>query len=75
MEQTPPPIISSNLLEQGSLESKKFNIKSDKNNIFEIIISKTNKYIILQARKLKTDISNIYYSKNDIEIIKKNKFF
>jgi len=76
MEQTPPPIISSNLLEQGSLESKKFNIKSDKNNIFEIIISKTNKYIILQAKILAKDLSNkYYYSKKDVEIIKKNKFF
>ena len=56
MEQTPPPIISSKVVEQKPLESKKFNMKSDKNNIFEIIISKTNKYIILQAKKLKTDI-------------------
>ena len=75
MEQIPPPIISPKVVEQKPLESKIFNIKSDKNNIFEIIVSKSTKYIILQAKKLKTDISNIYYSKNDIEIIKKNKFF
>jgi len=75
MEQIPPPIISSKVEEQKPLESKIFNMKSDKNNIFEIIIFKTNKYIILKAKKLKADISNIYYSKNDIEIIKKNKYF
>jgi len=75
MEQIPPPIISSKVEEQKPLESKIFNLKSDMNNLFKIIISKTTKYIILQAKKLKTDISNIYYCKNDIEIIKKNKYF
>ena len=56
MEQIPPPIVSSKVEEQKPLDSKIVNMKSDKNNIFEIIISKTNKYIILQAKKLKTDI-------------------
>ena len=76
MEQIyPTPIISCKESEQKPLESKIFNMKSDKNNLFEIIISKSTKYIILQAKSLKEIRPNNYYSNNDIEIIKKNKYF
>ena len=75
MEQIPTPIISSKVVEQKPFESKKFNLKSDKNNIFEIIISKSTQHIILEAKNLKIIESNIYYSKNELEILKKNKYF
>ena len=75
MEQISTPIINTKVVEQKPFGSKIFNIKSDKNNIFEIIISKTIQYILLEAKKLKSNISNIYYSENDIERIKKNNYF
>jgi len=75
MEHISTPIINPKVVEQKPFESKIFNIKSDKNNIFEIKILKTFQYILLEAKKLKTNILNIYYSENDIERIKKNNYF
>ena len=57
------------------LESENLEIKSDKNNNFEIKISKSLTKIIIEGKHKNIIESIIYYSQKTIEEIKMNKYF
>ena len=76
MEQIAAPIIETPILESSKpIESKTFEIKSNKNNIFEITIYNNIKYIKLKGIKKDNNDSKNYLYQIDIEKIKINKYF
>ena len=78
MEQIPAPIVSTPRDKENIekiLDSKSFDIKSNKKNIFEIKILKNINYLILEGKYKGSFESNIYYSKKNIEELKINKYF
>ena len=76
MEQIPAPIISTPSEEEEKiLDSKDFELESDKKNNFKIKISKNISKIIIEGTNKNLLEPIIYYSKQSIEEIKKNKYF
>ena len=76
MEQIPAPIISTPSEEEEKiLDSKDFELESDKKNNFKIKISKNISKIIIEGKNKNLVEPIIYYSKQSIEEIKKNKYF
>ena len=76
MEQIPAPIISTPSEEEEKiLDSKDFELESDKKNNFKIKISKNISEIIIEGKNKNLVEPIIYYSKQSIEEIKKNKYF
>ena len=76
MEQIPAPIISTPIEEEEKiLESKIFELESDKINKIEIKISKGISKITLEGKYKNSIEPIIYYSKQSIEEIKANKYF
>ena len=76
MEQIPAPIISTPSEEEEKiLDSKDFELESDKKNNFKIKISKNISKIIIEGTNKNLVEPIIYYSKQSIEEIKKNKYF
>ena len=75
MEQVPAPIIVTPMENEKILETKTFNIESNKKNLFEIKISKSINQIILEGKSENSVDSDIFSSKVSIEQIKINKYF
>ena len=76
MEQIPAPIISTPSEEEEKiLDSKDFELESDKKNNFKIKISKNISKMIIEGKNKNLVEPIIYYSKQSIEEIKKNKYF
>ena len=76
MEQIPAPIISTPYEEEEKiLDSKDFELESDKKNNFKMKISKNISKIIIEGKNKNLVEPIIYYSKQSIEQIKKNKYF
>ena len=76
MEQIPAPIISTPSEEEEKiLDSKDFELESDKKNNFKIKISKNISKIIIEGKNKNLVEPIIYYSKQSIEELKKNKYF
>jgi len=76
MEQIPAPIISTPSEEEEKiLDSKDFELESDKKNNFKMKISKNISKIIIEGKNKNLVEPIIYYSKQSIEEIKKNKYF
>ena len=75
MEQIPAPIIKTPMEKENILESKTFDIESNKKTIFEIKICKYISQITLEGKDKNSIESNIFFSQKSIEEIKNNKYF
>ena len=76
MEQIPAPILSTPIEEEEKiLESKTFELESDKKNKIEIKISKSISKITLEGKDKNSIEPVIYCSNQSIEEIKINKYF
>ena len=67
MEQVPAPIIVTPMEKEKILETKTFNIESNKKNLFEIKLSKSINQIILEGKSENSVDSTIFSSKVSIE--------
>ena len=75
MEVMPAQIFITPMEQETTLESKIFDIKSNKMNNFEIKISRNINHLIFEGKYKNTLESIIYLSKKTLEELKINKYF
>ena len=75
MEVMPAQIFIAPSEQESTLESKNFDIKSNKMNNFEIKISRNINHLTFEGKYKNTLESNIYFSKKTLEELKINKYF